>query len=61
MTTAFLQKLLAHGSLDTRKYRYKTVDHGYCVDVYRIPREYLDTVIATYSWERIARLQDTFH
>ena len=50
MKNAFIHKILTHGSVDTRKYRYRAVDLGYEIEIRRIPLDCLDRTVAPSAW-----------
>ena len=58
MTEKFLQKVLAWGTVDTRKYRYNVREDNQDLIIERLPLEYLDTTRAIDGWEEVKRIED---
>lgn len=55
MTSAFINRLLREGVVDTRKYRYVLDDNGHETTIKRLPVELLDTTGALTEWEIVWR------
>ena len=53
MTKIFEQKVINHGIIDTRNYRYIYVAGNISACIKRLPLELLDTTAAIDGWETV--------